>query len=100
MGTRCIMTFADNDSEFYVYKHWEGDPETINELIEAAKSKAWPLPRFEADEFAAAFVAVAKTGEGDVRIAQDPAKFGDMGASYLYKVTCKNGKLSVTSRPA
>jgi hypothetical protein len=40
-----------------VYKHSDGYPDGAVCWITKALEHAWPLPRFEADEFAAAFVA-------------------------------------------
>ena len=51
------------------YKHYDNYPSGAADFIENAKSYAWDLPRFEADDFAAAFVAAnkAKSG-GEVRL--------------------------------
>jgi hypothetical protein len=43
-----------------IYKHSDGYPEGAVCWITRALEFAWPLPRFEADEFAAAFVAANK----------------------------------------
>lgn len=94
MGTRAIITFKDADQTIHVYKHWDGNPENILELIDKSKALAWTLPRFEADEFAAAFVATAKTGSGDVRLLSGKA-YPDMGQEYHYVVTLKIGRLDV-----
>ena len=52
-----------------VYKHYDNYPEGAASHIEAAKDYAWKLPRFEADEFAAAFVAANKNPKGgEVRL--------------------------------
>ena len=54
MGTRAVYTFLDDRGTHHVYKHWDGYPEgrTSNTFL-SQRSKAWSLPRFEADEFAA-----------------------------------------------
>lgn len=44
-----------------VYKHMDGYPSGAADAIEAALNFAWPLPRYEADDFAAAFVAANKS---------------------------------------
>ena len=66
MGTRAVYFFEDkNDKSYYgVYKHYDGYPQGAASHIEDAKSYAWPLPRWEADEFAAAFVAANKNPKG------------------------------------
>jgi hypothetical protein len=47
-----------------VYKHSDNYSEDAASYIEAAKEFAWKLPRFEADEFASAFVAANKNKDG------------------------------------
>lgn len=71
MGTRCVITFENDDGQFHVYKHWDGYPEGIAECLKKAKRRAWKLPRFEPDEFAAAFVAANKSKEGDIRLMKE-----------------------------
>jgi hypothetical protein len=61
MSTRACYTFRSDQESFHVYKHSDGYPSGAAEWIEAALQYAWPLPRFEADEFAAAFVAANKS---------------------------------------
>jgi len=94
MGTRCLIKFKDEYNTFTVYKHWDGYPSNILPLIEKAKTKAWELPRFEADEFATAFISVAKPdkGGGDVRLCNNNA---DLGQEYIYTVSLKDNKLDV-----
>ncbi len=48
-----------------VYKHRDGYPSGAAQAIEAALPCAWPLPRFEPDEFAAAFVRANKRSAED-----------------------------------
>ena len=66
MGTRAIYIFEDEPDyeEVYVYKHYDNYPEGAVDFIENAKEFAWDLPRFEADEFAASFVAANKDRKG------------------------------------
>jgi hypothetical protein len=63
MSTRAMYTFrnADGSEEYHVYKHSDGYPTGAAEALVAALEHAWPLPRYEADEFAAAFVAANKS---------------------------------------
>ena len=72
MGTRAVYFFEerlDDDSYYGVYKHYDGYPQGAADHIEKAKAYAWPLPRWEADEFAAAFVAANKNPKGgEVRL--------------------------------
>lgn len=72
MGTRAVYFFEDrqdDDCYYGVYKHYDGYPQGAAAHIEDAKAYAWPLPRWEADEFAAAFVAANKNPKGgEVRL--------------------------------
>ena len=78
MGTRAVYFFEerpengygrDEDCYYGVYKHYDGYPQGAAAHIENAKAYAWPLPRWEADEFAAAFVAANKNPKGgEVRL--------------------------------
>ena len=105
MSTRAMYTFYASDSEIHVYKHHDGYPYCkfpegeggglvwINE----AKKFAWDLPRFEADEFASAFVAANKSDGGGVRLVGDkrPWEFAS-DCEYWYKVSSIDGDLHVT----
>lgn len=89
MSTRAVYTFVEPNPEpdvgveythFNVYKHHDGYPTGACEAIEAALEAAWDLPRFEADEFAAAFVAQNKAFERHLKYANErghdnPARF-------------------------
>ena len=69
MGTRAVYFFEDDDGMYGVYKHYDGYPQGAAHHIEAAKEWAWKFPRFEADEFASAFVAANKNKDGgEVRL--------------------------------
>lgn len=62
MSTRALYSFLDeNKVAYHVYKHSDGYPTGALDAIDAAMPFAWRLPRFEADDFAAAFVAANKT---------------------------------------
>lgn len=91
MGTRSITTFTDERGSYHIYKHWDGYPENMVPLIFGAQTAAWELPRFEADEYAAAFVSTTKVKEGDVRIQLGRTDAADV--EFGYTVTCQKGKL-------
>ena len=88
MGTRAVYSFSDDRETFHVYKHWDGYPENALQYISFAKDRAWKLPRFEADEFAASFVAANKSEEGDIRLTPHYNKHGDL--EYRYEVRCRS----------
>jgi hypothetical protein len=64
MSTRACYRFIDpdptNPEVVTLYKHSDGYPDGAVCWITKALEHARPLPRFEADEFAAAFVAANK----------------------------------------
>lgn len=105
MGTRALYTFKDGSDSVNVYKHWDGYPTGAIQHIKAAIPFAWALPRFEANEFAAAFCAGNKpaTGPysgGDVRIM--PSGTPDKVASkfcadieYRYEITANDDELVI-----
>ena len=93
MGTRAVYTFIDQNGRHSVYKHWDGYPITACQFIANALPLAWPLPRFEADEFAAAFVAANKQQPGNVRLATGPEAHGDL--AYTYEIRCPDGRLRI-----
>jgi hypothetical protein len=94
MATRAVYTFRDNDSQFHVYKHWDGYPEAALEFIAKAQGFAWDLPRYEAADFAAAFVvANKKPGGGDVYLTTHWENHSDL--DYRYLVEFKAGGLEV-----
>lgn len=101
MSTRGIYTFKDEDgSAYHVYVQCDNYPSGALEYFDEAIKRAWPLPRFEADEFAAGFVCAAK-GEhgGNCRLLNGKSyKVGDMGSEYHYTVTCQDGKLHIKYR--
>jgi hypothetical protein len=94
MGTRAVYTFIDDTEDRHsVYKHWDGDPSGACGFIAKALKQAWPLPRFEADEYAAAFVAANKQEAGDIRLTSGPDAHCDL--EYTYEISCPDGKLHI-----
>lgn len=88
MGTRAVISFHDtNGGEFNVYQHWDGDPETViaNIMGTFSVQMCWEWPRWEADEFAAAYIAANKSGSGNLRIARSIAEHGDLAYSYIVR---------------
>ena len=96
MSTRAVYTFVENDKEFFpVYVHHDGYPSGAASKIVEAFKKAWPLPRFEADEFAAAFIAANKDKEGSVRLTTGPQNHSDL--DYVYEIfqSSRNNQLCI-----
>ena len=94
MSTRACYTFKDKHGAFSVYYHYDGYPANALQMINKAKESAWQFPRFEADEFAAAFCYVAKDGKaGGARLTQGPLQHGDL--SYRYDIYFQHNDLMV-----
>ena len=87
MSTRACYTFIDSDACFTVYVHCDGYPTGAADKIAAALPLAWELPRFEADEFGAAFIAGNKSHGGNVRLTTDYNNHADI--EYRYEVFMK-----------
>ena len=108
MSTRACYTFKDDRGSVHVYKHHDGYPYASDGnsedgglvWIDATRPFAWPLPRFEADEFAAGFVSANKYANGSgggVRLinTKEPWEFsGD--SEFWYHISCVDGQLYVS----
>jgi len=97
MSTRSIVTIKDETDTVHIFKHYDGYPEGIADAIQntVKSGLAWDLPRFEADEFAAAFAAANKTQGGGIRIVSKRRAFCDV--EYGYTVTQKDGELHIVA---
>jgi|TARA_R110002020_G_scaffold305142_1_gene520917 hypothetical protein len=94
MSTRACYTFRDKESAYSVYYHYDGYPSNALKMISKAKEAAWQFPRFEADEYAAAFCYTAKDGKaGGARLTAGPHRHGDL--SYRYDVWFQDNDLMV-----
>lgn len=96
MSTRSCITFKDEHDEFSVYRHCDGYPDGEHGVLAAIKKAApyaWELPRFEAGDYAAAFIRATKERGGNVYVTGGRDSHGDL--AYAYTVTCKNGQISV-----
>ena len=100
MSTRGVYTFIDKNERFHVYKHWDNYPvhEENPEIgayawIKQAKEVAWDLPRFEASEFGAAFIARHKATGGGVYLTKHYNRHGDI--EFRYEIRQVGDKLEV-----
>lgn len=94
MSTRATYEFKDEYDSFTIYRHHDGYPEGAYQWIANARKFAWPLPRFEASDFAAAFCAGNATpGGGGVGITTGRDAHGDTVSHYV--IRCVNGKITV-----
>ncbi len=124
MSTHAIVQFKDEEGIVSVFKHSDGNPRWIGQHLKEALEYAWELPRFEANEFAAAFVTACKlahkkiidentewclqqghtpnhrTAGGEIRIVprSDALAWQWAGDSqYRYLVESKKNQLTVTA---
>lgn len=76
MGTRSNLIISDDSNRLQLYRHWDGYPDGESGVLaelEKAFPYAWPLPRFEADDFAAAIIRAWKgAGGGNIYIDGSP----------------------------
>ena len=100
MSTRGLYIFKDHSGEqFTVFKHWDNYPSGAYKFIQNALTKAWDLPRFEADEFAASFIAANKKAGGDLRLTNEDTTNADvLGIEFIYTVTVDLGMIRVATR--
>lgn len=99
MSTRACYVFQEgpNTLSHIVYKHHDGYPTGAVEWLAAARALAWPLPRYEADEFAASFIAANKDGPGGLRLC-GAGEWRDLcppDIEYLYIVRPENNTVYV-----
>ena len=97
MGTRAVFTFTDlMTGTYHVYTPHDGYPagaqRRLNRTIEGGLT--WELPRFEADEFAAAFIATNKVTPSSLRLTLDPRNHADI--EFWYEVfPARNSQLII-----
>lgn len=84
MGTRGVYTFKEKGATFHVYSHWDNYPTGGAQKLQATvnSDKVWKLPRYEADEFACAFIAVNKLDGGNIRLQKGRASATDVEFGY------------------
>jgi hypothetical protein len=94
MSTRACYTFKDERSEIHVFKHHDGYPAGAAVFINRALKSSWELPRYEADEFAAAFVGANKDGPGGIRLMPSGKieEVASMDTEWHYLVEPINGR--------
>ena len=102
MATRALYVFKDAEQEFTVYKHWDGYPylDGAYGFISEAIPFAWELPRFEAADFATAFIAGnKKEGGGDIYMTNSDTTNADvMGIEYIYTVTGEKDSIRIKTK--
>ncbi len=83
MATRSTITVIDQDDAFHIYRHWDGYPSAVVPDLKKSLPYAWPLPRFEAGDIAAAIVCGMKSKRGgNIYLTQDAANHWDREFHY------------------
>jgi hypothetical protein len=97
MSTRAVYGFRDQHGIQHVYVHHDGYPSGAAQKFAntLASKRIWALPRFEADEFGAGFIAVNKDSAGSVRLTQGPEQHGDIEYYYIVYQPTPEGPLYV-----
>lgn len=103
MSTRALYTFKgteDYPGNYNVYKHSDNYPSGAADAIHRALTLAWPLPRYEADEFAASFVAANKRQAGGVRLmpsgnASKVAQKNCTDIEYRYEISFHHTEMCI-----
>ena len=110
MGTRSNLIITDDHNRLQLYRHWDGYPDSETGVLadlENAFPYAWPLPRFEADDFTAAIIRAWKgKGGGNIYIDGSPKGWekihGDVEWVYVIQPRAeskKNGPSIFTGEP-
>ena len=110
MGTRSNLIIADDYNRLQLYRHYDGYPDSVTGVLadlEKAFPYAWPLPRFEADDFAAAIIRAWKGEDGgNIYIDGAPKGWeqihGDVEWVYIIQPRAerkKNGPSKFTGKP-
>jgi len=96
MSTRATLTVTDREDSFDIYRHHDGYPHSPHGVIhdiDEARKLAWPWPRFQADDYAAALIATMKKGAGSVYLTKKAADHADR--VYHYDITKGERELQV-----
>ena len=94
MSTRAVVTIQDSCDTFHIYTHCDGYPEYQVKRIADAIPFAWPFPRFEAMDFAAAFVRGSKEHGGNIYLTADWNRHSDL--EYRYEISANRPALQIT----
>lgn len=100
MSTRSTITVRDSKDSaegFSIYRHGDGYPDTPHGVFNTLKEAlpyAWPWPRYEAMDFAAAIVAAWKQkGGGNIYFTKGRDAHGD--TEYHYEIYQKERNIIV-----
>jgi hypothetical protein len=89
---------ARGEKTINIYGHSDGYPSGALEYIEGAPKLAWPLPRFEPGDWAAAFLGANKKGPGNFYIYGSglPRNVAPWDLAYRYEIRGGDKHLQIT----
>lgn len=100
MSTRANIVVRDGMNDIQLYKHSDGYPSGAVPAIQKALQFSWKLPRFEATDFAAAFVRANKDGGGQIYIdgtyEEGVTEHGDIEYLYFVELDNESGTIKVS----
>ena len=104
MGTRSNLIIADEFNRLQLYRHWDGYPDGkagVLANLEKALPYAWPLPRFEAVDFAAAIVRAWKEeGGGNIYVDGSPKAWEQIHSDVEWVYIIQPQKKRQTNMPS
>ncbi|MCA2999775.1 MAG: hypothetical protein ING75_14355 [Rhodocyclaceae bacterium] len=99
MSTCAEIQFKDAEETFAIHQHSDGYPEGEHGVIAAIEKSipyAWRDGRFEAAEFACAYIRANKARQGGLYLLKDPTDLAkEVSALYLYVVTSNGESLTI-----
>lgn len=100
MSTRAVYSFKGDGQTHHVYVHHDGYPTGAADKFAATlkSGKIWGGDRFEADEFAAGFVAANKAHSGSVRLFKTQRAAADVEFAYTVWQDEKTMRLMVRAQ--
>lgn len=93
MTADTVITFRDLKSRFSVYRTFEDKQISVYDLFDITKKYTGELSKYDAGEFAAAFIAVAKKTKGEIRLIEPHAQ--QEYSIYCYEVYLKDGSVHI-----
>lgn len=98
MTAPAIISVTDAQGEWNVYLASDGTPLPALEGLRRALGKTWALPRFDAADFAAAYVAANKQSGGDMWFINRATSWKTHcppGIEWRYIVSVRHGNIHV-----
>ncbi|MCE2722064.1 MAG: hypothetical protein LW865_02080 [Betaproteobacteria bacterium] len=99
MSASAEIQFKDGEETFAIHQHSDGYPEGEHGVIAAIEKSipyAWRDGRFEAAEFACAYIRANKVRRGGLYLLKEPTDAAvEVSALHLYVVTSNGESLTI-----